>query len=61
MKKFALYLPNTEQPKIVEGLSAVVLKESGGLKVTITTAPKKKQTFNGVVIFCELSEQIKVV
>ena len=61
MKKFAIFLPNIEQAQIIEGLSATVTKKSDGLKVVVTTAPKVKKTFNQVVIFCEVSEQIKVL
>ena len=61
MKRFAIFLPNTEQAQIIEGLSATVTKKDDGLKVVINHGGKKKSTFNKVIIFCEVSEQIKVL
>lgn len=61
MKRFAIFLPSAEQAQIVEGLSATVVKKSDGLKVVINQGLKKKITFNDVIIFCEVSEQIKVL
>ena len=61
MKKFALFLPLADQAQIVEGTSATVTKKSDGLKIVIKLEGNKKLTFNGVVIFCEVSEQIKVL
>lgn len=60
MKKFAIFLPNKDQAEIIEGLSAVVTKKKDGLKVVVTIAEKSKITFNKAIIFCEVSEQIKV-
>ena len=59
MKKFAIFLPNTDQAQIVEGLSATVTRKPDGLKVVINLGLKKRITFNGVIIFCEVSENIK--
>jgi hypothetical protein len=61
MKKFAIFLPLADQAQIVEGTSATVVRKPDGLKVVITVAPKSKKNFNGVIIFCEVSEQIKVL
>lgn len=60
MKKFAIFLPNKEQAEIVEGLSAVVTKKKDGLKVVVTISDKVKRTYSKAIIFCEVSEQIKV-
>jgi hypothetical protein len=60
MKKFALYFSPNENPQFVEGLSADVKRKPNGLKVTIKTGLKSKLTFEGVTIFCEVSEKIKV-
>jgi len=60
MKKFALYLTPEEKPKIFEGTSATVKRDLDGLTVTIFNG-KKKTVIKGVVIFCEVSEKIKVV
>lgn len=60
MKTFALYLTPNDNPQFVEGDSAEVNKKPNGLSIVIKTAGKKKQTFTGVVLFCEVSEKIKL-
>lgn len=60
MKKFALYFHPNEQPQFVEGISADIKRKADGLKVTIKTGIKNKKVFEGVTIFCEVSEKIKV-
>jgi hypothetical protein len=61
MKKFAIFLPNTEQAQIIEGISAVVTRKADGLKVVINLGNKKKVTVNGVIIFTEVSESVRVM
>ena len=60
MKRFAIFLPDKDQAQIIEGDSATVTKKKDGLKVVIKSE-KSKLTFNGVIIFCEVSSQIKVL
>jgi uncharacterized cupin superfamily protein len=57
MKKFALFLANAEQAKIVEGNSATVTRKPDGLRVVISVG-NKRQIFNEVICFCEVSEKI---
>lgn len=59
MKKFALYSSPNEQPQFIEGDDVIIKRKSDGLKITVKSG-KKKQVFEGVVIFCEVSEKIKV-
>jgi len=57
MKKFAIFLPNTEAAKIVEGTSADVTRKPTGLRVVVNNG-NKRQIFNGVIIFSEVSKDI---
>jgi len=59
MKKFAIFLPSTEQAQIIEGQSASVTRKPDGLRVVISQNGKRI-SFNGVVIFCEVSDKIEL-
>ena len=60
MKKFAIFLPDSEQATIIEGVSASVKRVKDGLKVVITHTDKTKTTFKGAIIFTEVSDKIKI-
>jgi len=60
MKKFAIFQSGKETPEIVEGISAVIVRNKGSLKVTISHFTNPKRTFKDVVIFTEVSERIKI-
>jgi hypothetical protein len=60
MKKFALYFSPNENPTFVEGDKFDIKRKPDGLRVTVFSGLKKKQVFERVTIFCEVSEKIKV-
>ena len=60
MSKYALYSSPNENPVFVEGDKFEIKRKSDGLRVTVHAEGKKKQVFDGVVIFCEVSEKVKV-
>lgn len=60
MKKYALYSTPNENPIFVEGDKFEIKRMKDGLRVTVHAEGKKKQVFDGVVIFCEVSEKIKI-
>ena len=59
IKKFAVFLPNIEAAKIVEGTSADVTRKPTGLRVVISSG-NKRQVFTNVIIFSEVSKDIFV-
>jgi hypothetical protein len=60
MKRFALFLPNSEQAQIVEGSNATVKRKLNGLLRVVIVQNGKRIVFNDVVIFCEVSKQIEI-
>jgi hypothetical protein len=60
MKKFAIWTIPDAQPEIVEGISAVVTKTTGGLKIKINLGLKKSRTFTNAIAFTEVCPEIKI-